>query len=114
MRARRAILTTLAVALLMPIAGGAASADVEWCDSGSPPPNDFRFRMTGAASATSSLSWLKSTTSGELDLEAGINTLRGGVARGMWTALLHARSFEESQGKHLDAEGDNDDEDNED
>lgn len=102
MRARRAILTALATALLLTFAGGAASADVEWCDTGSPPPNDFRLRMTGAPSDTSSMSWLNSTTGGELDLTAGINTLEGGVAQGMRNALLHARPFAESQGKHLD------------
>lgn len=106
MRASRAILTALAVGLIMPVAGGAASADVEWCDSGSPPPNDFRFRMTGAPSSTSSLSWLASTTGGELDLDSGANTLEGGVARGMWMAILRAPSAYDTQVKDR---GDDDD-----
>lgn len=111
MRARRTILTTLAVALLMPIAGGAASADVEWCDSGSPPPNDFRFRMTGAPSSTSSMSWLNSTTGGELDLAAGTNTLKGGVAKGMWTAIANAPSAYDTQVKERDDEEEDEEED---
>lgn len=74
--------------------GGTASADPEWCDTGSPPPNDFRLRPTGGGSVDSSTSWLKSTTSGTLDLANGINTLEGGVARGQREALANARSWE--------------------
>lgn len=93
MRIRRAIATT-AISLAMLFAlGGAASADPEWCDTGSPPPNDFRLRPTGGGSFTSSMSWLRSTTGGTLDLAAAINTLEGGVAKGMRNALVHARSW---------------------
>lgn len=84
-----------ALVLTMAILGGQAAAGPEWCDSGSPPPNDFRFRPTGLGSFTSSLSWLRSTTSGTLDLAAGVNTLEGGVAKGMRTALEHARPYAE-------------------
>lgn len=67
-----------------------AVAGPEWCDDGSPPPNDFRFRPTGTGSAGSSTSWLKSTTGGTIDLKTGLNTLVGGVAHGMRTAIAHA------------------------
>ncbi|HEV2251226.1 MAG TPA: hypothetical protein VGT60_12045 [Candidatus Limnocylindria bacterium] len=79
----------LALGLLV-LAPGVALAGPEWCDDGSPPPNDFRFRMTGAGSVVSSTSWLRSTTGGTIDLKAGINTLVGGVAYGMATAIVHA------------------------
>ena len=114
MRAPRAVLVTFAVALIMPIAGGAASADVEWCDSGSPPPNDFRFRMTGSPSSTSSLSWLASTTGGELDLDSGTNTLEGGVARGMWMAILRAPSAYDTQVRDRGGDDDDDRDDDDD
>lgn len=84
---------TLLVTLLA--LGGPALAGPEWCDDGSPPPNDFRLRPTGTGSATSSMAWLGSTTSGTLDLPAGINTLQGGVAIGMRTALQNARPYAE-------------------
>lgn len=113
MRIRRVLATALLSGGLLFALGGAASADVEWCDTGSPPPNDFRFRMTGSPSSTSSLAWLTSTTSGTLDLASGVNTLEGGVATGMWTALRHAPSSEESQGLHVDDDHD-EDEDGED
>jgi hypothetical protein len=73
--------------------GGEALAGPEWCDDGSPPPNDFRFRPTGAPSAGSSTAWLRSTTGGLLNLSLGINTLTGGVAHGMATALANARPY---------------------
>lgn len=93
MRIRRALATTTLTLAMLLAFGGAASADPEWCDTGSPPPNDFRLRPTGPGSFTSSLSWLRSTTGGTLDLAAGVNTLEGGVARGMWNALLRARAW---------------------
>ncbi|MHB8630918.1 MAG: hypothetical protein ACYC9W_03220 [Candidatus Limnocylindria bacterium] len=79
----------LAIGMLA-LAPGVALAGPEWCDDGSPPPNDFRFQQTGSESAVSSTSWLKSTTGGTLDLATGTNTLTGGVAKGMLTAILHA------------------------
>ena len=82
-----AIVIALAMLALAP---EPAAAGPEWCDSGSPPPNDFRFRMTGAPSAGSSTSWLSSTTGGTISLAAGVNTLVGGVAHGMQQAIAHA------------------------
>lgn len=87
----RRVLTIPAILATLLLLGGPALADPEWCDSGSPPPNDFRFRPTGAGSVGSSTDWLRSTT-GELDLKAGVNTLSGGVATGMREALDHAIS----------------------
>ena len=87
----RRIATALVIALAMlALAPEPAAAGPEWCDDGSPPPNDFRFRMTGAPSAGSSTSWLRSTTGGAIDLSAGVNTLVGGVAHGMAQAIVHA------------------------
>ncbi len=94
MRPRAIAVATIVAILTLPASGSAALAGPEWCDDGSPPPNDWRFRPTGAPSAGSSTSWLRSTTSGTLDLAAGFNTLEGGVARGMRTALEHAGSKE--------------------
>jgi hypothetical protein len=74
---------------LLAMAPEVALAGPEWCDAGSPPPNDFRFRPTGAASAGSSTSWLNSTTGGTLIVPT-VNTLVGGVAHGMTTAIAHA------------------------
>lgn len=89
MTKRIAYATLLALGILA-LTPGVALAGPEWCDSGSPPPNDFRFRMTGAPSARSSMSWLKSTTGGTIELSEEINTLEGGVAKGMMTAIAHA------------------------
>lgn len=87
-------LATVAFALVIMLgSAGVASADPEWCDYGSPPPNDFRLRPTGPGSETSSLGWLASTTGGTLDLANGINTLEGGVAKGMWQALSRSRPW---------------------
>lgn len=94
MNVRRAIITMSVAVTLVPAFGSSALAGPEWCDDGSPPPNDFGFRPTGAPSATSSTAWLASTTSGTLDLASGVNTLEGGVAKGMKTAILHAGSKE--------------------
>ncbi len=90
---RRLILVP-ATAVLVLIAGGQALAGPEWCDDGSPPANDFRHRPTGGASAESSVAWLSSTTAGVIDLSAEVNTLEGGVARGMASALLHSRAYD--------------------
>lgn len=91
---RRALATLMFAGMLMAGLAGTASADPEWCDTGSPPANDFRLRPTGGGSVDSSTSWLKSTTSGTLDLANEINTLEGGVARGMRQAVANARSWE--------------------
>lgn len=90
---RRALATLSLVVVILLGSGGVASADPEWCDSGSPPPNDFRLRPTGGQSIFSSTSWLRSTTGGTLDLANGVNTLTGGVAHGMTQALQQARSW---------------------
>lgn len=66
-----------------------ALAGPEWCDSGSPPPNDFRFRPTGTGSFTAPTSWIASTTGGTLSLPL-VNTLVGGVAHGMTEAIANA------------------------
>ncbi len=95
---RRAFFVPATLALLL-LMGGQALAGPEWCDAGSPPPNDFRLRPTGEPSFSSSLSWLKSTTSGTLDLPAGINTLQGGVAIGMQHALANARPWSSLPGR---------------
>jgi hypothetical protein len=95
MRRLVAVPAVLAFTLLL---GGTALADPEWCDDGSPPPNDWRLRPTGAGSFTSGTSWLHSTTGGTFDpsagLPAGLGTLTGGVAHGMRTALDHARPYD--------------------
>jgi len=77
-------------------AAGAAGAEAEWCDDGSPPPNDFRLQPTGTGSATSQPAWLRSTENGAAMLETYRSTgqvdvsqvpqLTGGVAGGMTTA----------------------------
>lgn len=102
---RVAMVMGATVVALMLALGGTAAAGPEWCDDGSPPPNDWRFRKTGAPSDTSAMSWLRSTTSGVLVLSAGINTLEGGVAKGMRQALLHAPSQEEIE-SHAETEDD--------
>lgn len=84
-----------AAAISLNALGAVAAAGPEWCDDGSPPPNDWRFRKTGAPSDTSAMSWLNSTTAGTLSLRAGINTLEGGVADGMRRAMLRAPSQDE-------------------
>ena len=78
----------------MALFAGQALAAPEWCDDGSPPSNDFGFRPTGSGSATSSTAWVNSTTSGVLDLSLEINTLQGGVAKGMTQALVSAPSYD--------------------
>jgi hypothetical protein len=87
---------TVAAALWLGAAGTVA-AEAEWCDSGSPPPNDFRLQPTGGGSASSSPAWLKSTNNGGALLASATATgqvdvsqvpqLQGGVANGMNTAL---------------------------
>ena len=83
---RLALASVFAMSLLQLLAISAA-AGPEWCDDGSPPPNDFRLTPTGTGSAGSSTSWLKSTDSGTLTFSPYSNTLVGGVAHGMTQAL---------------------------
>src|SRR5262245_10778303 len=85
----------LAGALWLGGAGGAA-AEAEWCDDGSPPPNDFRLQPTGGYSDLAPPYWLRSTDNGDALLTIYILTgvldvsqvgqLSGGVATGMTTA----------------------------
>jgi hypothetical protein len=89
---RRYLLVPFTAAALL-LLGGQALAGPEWCDDGSPPPNDFRLRPTGTGSFTAPTSWLNSTTGGVLLLPEHINTLTGGVARGMAEALENARPY---------------------
>ncbi len=89
----RRFITIPAIAIMLVLGGGQALAGPEWCDDGSPVPNDFRFRPTGSGSVVSSTHWLSSTTSGTLDLATGANTLAGGVAHGMQEAIEHAPSY---------------------
>jgi hypothetical protein len=91
---RRSLLVPATAALIFAL-GGSALAGPEWCDDGSPPPNDFFLRPTGSGSGTSSTSWLNSTTSGSLSFTPYINTLDGGVAAGMDSALLNATPYTE-------------------
>ncbi|HYK99020.1 MAG TPA: hypothetical protein VEU77_11585 [Candidatus Acidoferrales bacterium] len=90
---RRLVLIPV-VACILVASGSEAIAGPEWCDSGSPPPNDFRFRPTGTGSVDSSTSWRGSTTGGVIDLASGVNTLSGGVAHGMAQALENARPYD--------------------
>jgi hypothetical protein len=86
---------------------GAAGADAEWCDAGSPPPNDFRLQPTGGGSVGSPPAWLRSTDDGEalLALYASLGlidlsqvaTLEGGVATGMGSALTGTSYAEASR-----------------
>ncbi|HZP96525.1 MAG TPA: hypothetical protein VFC31_09350 [Candidatus Limnocylindria bacterium] len=84
------VLLVPATALAMLLLGGPALAGTEWCDNGSPPPNDWRFRQTGGGSVDSPTAWIQSTTGGTLSFDPYVNTLTGGVAHGMTTALAHA------------------------
>jgi hypothetical protein len=93
----RRYLAVAGATVILAVAALPAGAESEWCDVGSPPPNDFRLQQTGVASSTSSFDWLRSTDNGEAFLaeakETGtldvsqIPTLTGGVAFGMNTAL---------------------------
>jgi hypothetical protein len=92
----RAALLILGAAVWLAVAGGVA-AEAEWCDDGSPPPNDFRLQQTDSSSAGSSPAWLSSTTNGDALLATYATTgqvdvsqvgqLSGGVADGMTTAV---------------------------
>ena len=99
MKTRVFLKAMLIASLVFPALGGGALAYAgpEWCDDGSPPPNDWHFRPTGGRSEGSSTSWLRSTTEGTLVLTddgPDATSLRGGVAKGMRTALEHAGSKE--------------------
>jgi hypothetical protein len=87
----------LLAAVLWLAVTGAAGAEAEWCDTGSPPPNDFRLQPTGEGSATSPPAWLQSTdnggalqatytATGQIDVSQ-VSQLQGGVATGMSTAV---------------------------
>lgn len=95
MRARRLVIAMGLAAMLLPAYAAPALAGPEWCDDGSPPPNDWGFRKTGAQSDVSATSWLRSTSWGFAprpdDIRSAVRTLEGGVARGMATAIEHAR-----------------------
>ena len=83
----------LAATLLIAAPVGAES---EWCDDGSPPPNDFGVQQTGDASVTSSYNWLYSADGGAWiyqqwsqwspDLSL-LQQLIGGIVQGMLNAL---------------------------
>jgi hypothetical protein len=109
MSGRRLGIGAVTTIFVLNILAGAALAGPEWCDDGSPPPNDWRFRKTGAPSDVSRKEWLRSTTGGELDLEKGVNTLQGGVAVGMWSAVAHAPSQEDVEARRHDRDDDDDD-----
>jgi hypothetical protein len=73
-----------------------ASAMNEWCDDGSPPPNDFGVQQTGVASVTSSYNWLYSAEGGAEVYETWslwgtdltlLQRLIGGIVQGMFYAL---------------------------
>jgi hypothetical protein len=87
---RRAIAISILTAASLQLLAGAALAGPEWCDDGSPPPNDFRLQKTGAQSTVSSTSWLRSTSwSGDTWSVTQTGTVTGGVAKGMHEALDH-------------------------
>jgi hypothetical protein len=97
---KRAIVTSVLAVAALQILATAALADSEWCDDGSPPPNDFRFRTTGTGSAGSSTAWLVSTSGGTLSFSPSyVNTLTGGVAHGMAEAIEHAGVKESAPAK---------------
>ena len=88
---RRALMTSVLAVVALQLLATTAFAGLEWCDDGSPPPNDFRFRPTGSGSAGSSTAWLASTSGGTLSFSPYVNTLTGGVAHGMAEAIAQAR-----------------------
>ncbi|MGH2354490.1 MAG: hypothetical protein ACRDJN_23020 [Chloroflexota bacterium] len=92
-RRARASAAGIALAAALFLAAVPVGAEAEWCDTGSPPPNDFRLQPTGERSAGSEPNWLRSTdnggdllttyeTAGEVDVSQ-VSTLEGGVANGM-------------------------------
>ena len=94
MRLNRLSAITLSMGLLLTFAAPAA-AENEWCDDGSPPPNDFRVQATGAPSVTSSFNWLRSIDGGGTIYDAWMASgtdlgllqgTQGGVANGMANA----------------------------
>lgn len=120
MKTRVVLKAMLIASLVFPALGGAALAYAgpEWCDDGSPPPNDWHFRATGGPSSVSSTSWLRSTTEGTLVFTGDgpdTSSLRGGVAKGMREALEHAGSKEprvhDDKGRSRSARDDHRDDD---
>ncbi len=85
--------------LLMLAAAAPAGAESEFCDDGSPPPNDFRLQPTGIGSFGAPPYWLRSTDGGDHLLESYLATgsldlsqlgrLSGGVANGMAQAATN-------------------------
>lgn len=104
-RARRACAGSRALALALAflvIGAVPVLAESEWCDTGSPPPNDFCLRPTGVPSASAPPEWLHSTSGGSAVLagyqatgsidRSQLATLQGGVANGMAHATANAPS----------------------
>ncbi len=89
---RRAIVVSILALASLQLFATTALAGPDWCDDGSPPPNDFRFQQTGARSDRSPKEWLRSTTGGQLSFTTTTytGTLTGGVATGMEMAKEHA------------------------
>ncbi|MDE3113727.1 MAG: hypothetical protein KGN00_09315 [Chloroflexota bacterium] len=82
--------SVLAIASV-PLFASVALAGPDWCDDGSPPPNDFGLQGTGGHSLTSPTSWLKSTSWSGPGYDRSIAwTLTGGASKGMETAWEHA------------------------
>lgn len=94
MTMRRALAASLLAILSLQLLGGVALAFPEWCDDGSPPPNDFGFRKTGSPSSVSKTDWLRSTdwtfTTTWSPRYAKDGDVHGGVAKGMREAIEHA------------------------
>ena len=91
-------------------------AEVEWCEDGSPPANDFRLQPTGTASFRAPPYWLRSTdnggalltqylTTGSLDVTK-LSTLSGGVVTGMTHATTNRTGDSRADGKS-DSKDDN-------
>ena len=90
---RRAIAISILAAASLQLLAGPALAGPEWCDDGSPPPNDFGFRPTGSGSIVSSTAWVKSTSwlGTTFDRNNDLSSLSGGVVIGMHEAIDHAK-----------------------
>ncbi len=88
---RRALVTSVLAIAALQLLATTALAGPDWCDDGSPPPNDWGFQGTGGRSLTSPTSWLKSTSwSGGTYQLSDTTWLSGGTARGMKDAGDHA------------------------